>query len=158
MSTKKLQESGIRNELQGASLYFTRPPETVSSSQVNKQDPKTTVSEYPKNLIDQKEGDSGSLHASMQASKHVSKPDDLIETVRKTVKQVGKEQLFVRLTPAEKDQLRAAVHTLNEVYRRAGRKTSENEVSRIAIKYLLEDYRRHGDASILAITQAALHA
>jgi hypothetical protein len=34
-------------------------------------------------------------------------------------------------------------------YRRQGIRTSENEVTRIAINYFIEDYRAHGDSSLL---------
>ena len=69
----------------------------------------------------------------------------LIETIRKAVKVTGKEVSFARLTPAEKSQLADIVYT----YKRQGKKTSETEIARIAINFILEDYRAHGEQSIL---------
>jgi len=90
----------------------------------------------------------------MKASTLASYPDNIIEAIRKAVKQTGREVTFVRLTPAEKSQLADIVYT----YKRQGVKTSENEISRIAMGYLLEDYKANGHESILAKVIAALLA
>ena len=66
--------------------------------------------------------------------------------IRKAVKVPGKEVSFVRLTAEEKGQLADIVYT----YKRQGKKTSENEINRIAINFLLEDYKNQGANSILA--------
>jgi hypothetical protein len=87
-----------------------------------------------------------------------TKTHDYIETIRKTVKQVGKEPVFVRVTPEEKQQLSSLVFAFNDLYREAGRKTSENEVGRIALNWLLADYQAHGQQSVLAQVLAALNA
>lgn len=79
---------------------------------------------------------------------------DVIETIRKTVKQPGREVSFVRLTAAEKGQLADIVYT----YKRQGLKTSENEINRIAVNYLIDDYHQHGEQSVLAQVLAALRA
>ncbi len=91
-----------------------------------------------------------SVSTSMLASYH----DDLIAGIRKVVKNPGREVSFVRVSPEEKGQLADIVYT----YRRQGQKTSENEINRIAINFLLEDYRANGEQSILARTLAALRA
>jgi hypothetical protein len=70
------------------------------------------------------------------------------------VKSVGKEVTFVRLTLEEKNQLVDIAYTC----KRQGIKTSENEISRIAINFLLEDYKTNGEASILAKVLASLLA
>ncbi|MCS7002826.1 MAG: hypothetical protein NZ518_08255 [Dehalococcoidia bacterium] len=80
--------------------------------------------------------------------------DALIEQLRKTVKATGREVSFVRLTMAEKEEL---IDVLYE-FRKRGMKTTENEVNRIAMNYLLLDYRRHGEQSILYRVVAALLA
>ncbi len=94
----------------------------------------------------------------MHERMHASYPNDLIETIRKSVKKVGREQLYVRLTPEEKEAVRNTVYQLNELYRGKGGKTSENEVSRIALKFLLEDYKKNGENSLLFIAEEALNA
>lgn len=84
-----------------------------------------------------------------------SPPDPaVIEAIRKTVKQPGREVSFVRLTPTEKGRLTDIVYT----YKRQGIKTSENEINRIAVNFLMDDYHQHGERSILAMVIAALRA
>jgi hypothetical protein len=81
-------------------------------------------------------------------------PDDVIESIRKTVKVTGKDVLFVRLTPEEKGQLADIVYT----YKRQRKTTTETEIGRIAINYLVQDYRAAGAQSILARVIDALLA
>ena len=76
----------------------------------------------------------------------------VVEAVRKVVKAVGKEGATLRLTLAEKQQLKDMVYT----YSRQGKRTSETELIRIATNYMLEDYRRNGETSIVARVIAAL--
>jgi len=61
---------------------------------------------------------------------------------------------FVRLSPQEKAQLADIVYT----YKRRGHKTSENEINRIALNFLLADYHAHGAQSMLARVLDALRA
>ena len=78
----------------------------------------------------------------------------IIESIRKTVKEIGKETTFIRLTQAEKDQLVDAAYT----YKRQGFKTSENELGRIGIAWLLKDYKINGKVSVLNQVLEALRA
>jgi hypothetical protein len=75
-----------------------------------------------------------------------SNQDLLIETIRKAVEQVGKEAATYRFTQEEKKALADIVYT----YKTNGVKTSENEITRTAINFLVEDYRENGSNSILA--------
>jgi hypothetical protein len=70
------------------------------------------------------------------------------------VKKSGKEVSFVRLTQDEKNELADIVYT----YKRQGVKTTENEINRIAINFLLEDYKHNGEASVLVKVIEALLA
>jgi hypothetical protein len=100
----------------------------------------------------------GSPTADNRASERASKlADDGAETIaaiRKVVKTLGKEVSFVRLTPEEKAQLTDIVYA----YKRQGQKTTENEINRIAINFLLFDYHQNGEQSVLARALAALRA
>jgi hypothetical protein len=71
---------------------------------------------------------------------------DIFETVRKSVKHVGKEAATHRFTLDEKNLLADIEYT----YKRQGVRTSENEITRIAINYFIEDYRNNGEESLLA--------
>jgi hypothetical protein len=105
---------------------------------------------------------SASMHASkqdsLQASNHantLSLSTNALETIRKIVKNPGKEDvLYVRLTKEEKDKLADVSYT----YKRQGIRTSDNEVVRVAINALLEDYKTNGENSLLSLVIASLHA
>jgi hypothetical protein len=71
---------------------------------------------------------------------------EVIETIRRAVREQGKEAATHRFTTAEKRALAEIIFT----YRQQGLRTSENEIARIAINFAVEDYRRHGQASLLA--------
>jgi hypothetical protein len=71
---------------------------------------------------------------------------DIFDVVRKAVKQIGKEAATDRFTLDEKNILADIEYT----YKRQGIRTSENEITRIAINYFIEDYRKNGDSSLLA--------
>jgi hypothetical protein len=72
--------------------------------------------------------------------------DDIFDVVRKAVKQIGKEAATHRFTLDEKNLLADIEYT----YKRQGIRTSENEITRIAINYFIEDYRKSGESSLLA--------
>ena len=69
----------------------------------------------------------------------------IFESVRKSVKQIGKEAATHRFTIEEKNHLSDIEYT----YKRQGIRTSENEITRIAINYFIEDYRANGEQSLL---------
>jgi len=185
MSKKVLNTQSVINELKGQSAFFRQDaplqPETVdpnlpavkAAPKKLKKRPKpvakletsktTPNKEHsPINLPADNKSDNVSSNASTYASMHAgmlaSIQDDIVETIRKTVKQVGKDTLFVRLTPGEKHQVASVVYALNEMYRGESRKTSENEIGRIGVNFLLEDYKANGNESILAKVLAALNA
>ncbi len=93
-------------------------------------------------------------HASVLASTLASVPDETIDTIRRAVKVPGREVSFVRLTSEEKAQLADIVYT----YKRQGKKTTENEINRIAVNYMVQDYKANGEQSVLARVIAALLA
>ncbi len=103
------------------------------------------------NVDDRRQASRG---ASKQASMLAKEQSNVIEKIRKAVRSPGKEVSFVRLSSEEKGQLAEIVYT----YKRQGTKTSENEINRIAINYILEDYKTNGQESILAKVIAALLA
>jgi hypothetical protein len=183
MSKKVLNSKTIINELRGQSAYFRKEPqEDYSSSKQPKPgipkpeindsrtlprepEPEKETRESPlkteapaKDLQVAEKDDNLSEHASKHASMQANHQDDIVETIRKTVKQVGAKTLFIRLTPEEKHELASVVFTFNEMYRGEGRKTSENEIGRIALNFLIEDYRAKGKESVLARVLAALVA
>lgn len=77
-----------------------------------------------------------------------------LEEVRRTVKQLGKEAATFRLTSQEKRTLADLVYT----YHRQGYRTSENEITRIAVNWLLLDFQEAGEGSVLARILEQLHS
>jgi len=78
----------------------------------------------------------------------------IFELVRRSVKQIGKEAATHRFTLDEKSLLADIEYT----YKRQGIRTSENEITRIAINYFIEDYRQNGEQSILGKILKLLNA
>jgi hypothetical protein len=92
--------------------------------------------------------------ASQQASMLADYPEETIQAIRKIVKTPGREVSFVRLTPDEKAELADLVYS----FKRRGKKTSENEINRIAVNFILQDHRERGERSVLARVIEALLA
>lgn len=158
---KNLDPTAILNELKGSSLYFPNeevtsipdPAETPSPRDPARISKDLGPSPRGRQRAERTRGQSpynDSTTANVLASYHAS----VIENIRKSVKTVGKEVTFVRLTPEEKRALADIAYT----YKRRGVKTSENEVARIGINFLLEDYRGSGEESLLARVIEALLA
>lgn len=97
--------------------------------------------------------DSASNHAGADATMTPRHHDSLVERIRKSVKEYGKEAATHRFTPAEKQALADVVYQ----FRRQGVRTSENEVTRIAIQAMLQDYAAKGADSLLARVLQALN-
>ncbi len=68
-----------------------------------------------------------------------------IETIRKAVKEIGKEAATYRFTQAEKRSLLETVYSFNL----KGNKTNENEITRIAVNFILQDFKTNKKESIL---------
>jgi hypothetical protein len=143
--SKKLNTGSITNELSEGSAFFRS-----NKPQPPKTDTKPTPPPGIINPIKQT-GNEDSKNASMSAS--VLARNALIEAIRKSVKHPGKEVTFVRLTKEEKEQLADIVYT----YKKQGIRTSENEIARIGLNQLVEDYEANGQNSILATMLKALN-
>lgn len=129
-----LNEDGLRSELAGSGFFQRQQPKLQEPGQ-----------ESHHAAAPSSKGDvmPPQAHATMPPRD----PDsDLIESIRKTVRQLGKEEATYRLTPTEKKAIAEIVYA----YGNAGIRTNNNEVTRIGLNYLLEDYRLKGGDSILA--------
>lgn len=130
-----------------------KPPtsnKTLSQAKIvkKKKDTENQASELlPKS--ENEDGMNESMHASnnasMQANKQTLIQESVIETIRKAVKDVGKDSATYRFTPEEKK----ALLELSFSYKIQGYKTSENELTRIAINFILEDQKQNGRNSVL---------
>jgi hypothetical protein len=79
---------------------------------------------------------------------------DTVETIRRAVRVVGKEAATYRFSPEEKAHMADLIYT----YKRQGIRTSENEVSRIALNFIFQDYEENGEGSVLAKVLEALNS
>ncbi len=152
------------NELRGQSVFFPQKqaeqdaqakqsptPPFVEQKKARGKTNATVVSRYHDTTIPKHHGTTvSSNHDTM-----VSLGDDgMIEEVRRAVKQVGKEPATQRLTLEEKQTLRSIEFT----YGQQGIITSGNEILRIATNYILRDYQKNGEKSILAKVLRSLNA
>lgn len=79
--------------------------------------------------------------------------DTMVEAIRAAVKQFGKEAATHRWTPEEKK----AVADIIYAYKGHNIRTSENEIARIAVNFVVEDYRENGENSIIHKVLKALN-
>ena len=80
--------------------------------------------------------------------------DTIIELIRSAVKTFGKEAATHRFTPDEKKAIADIVYT----YKSQSIKTNENEIARIAINFVVNDYKENGENSLLSKAIKALNA
>ena len=92
-------------------------------------------------------------HATMADTTTPRYHDTMVEAVRKAVKEFGKEAATHRFTTEEKKALADIIYS----YKGQGIKTSENEIARIAINFLVTDYRENGKNSALHLVINALN-
>lgn len=77
-----------------------------------------------------------------------------VETIRAAVKLFGKEAATHRFTAEEKKALADLVYT----YKRQGTRTSENEITRVGVNFIVADYEENGENSILHRVLRALNS
>jgi len=170
----------ITNELEGASLFFSKTATPLPSNEAKKADvtlPESSTSEQTQERVRRaksktdsskpspitqlkpeinevmQESMHASINASMQANNQPLTHETIIETIRKAVKDVGKDSATYRFTPEEKK----ALLELSFSYKMQGYKTSENELTRISINFLLEDHKQNGRNSVLQRVLDALN-
>jgi hypothetical protein len=130
-----------------------RPPERADEPS------KAADENYVPNRLESTNQDampSSNRDTTVSSNRGITTPSDhaaTVETVRKAVRELGKEAATHRFTPEEK----RAVMDLVYSYKGSGIRTSENEVARIAINYALEDYKHNGRNSILDRVLRALN-
>ena len=174
---KRLNTDQVQSELRGESAFFPgykrsgNTPDHIPEVSKPAIPPADTVTPRPADTTTPLTPNQTNQEPStpQEASKIESKPDrllasnhasmlaispEMIEAVRKVVKNPGKEEvLYVRVSKEEKD----ALDDINYTYKRQSIKTSDNEIVRVAINTLLADYKLNGANSLLAILLASLH-
>ena len=80
--------------------------------------------------------------------------DSMIATITKSIRETGKEVCTYRLTQKEKTALVEIIYH----FRMRNSRLSENEIARIAINFLIEDFRGDKKDSMLSIIVEAMKA
>lgn len=80
--------------------------------------------------------------------------DTTVETIRRAVKALGKEAATHRFTATEKEAIAEIVYAC----KRQGLRTTENEITRVAVNFIVHDYQAHGKDSLLVRVLLALNA
>lgn len=154
---KLLPTNSIANELAGSSAFFPN-----SDAQAV---PQTLPVPHEERIVSNHDTGTSSNHATMvagnQATMPPRRPDAVslnrtepdLEPIRQAVRQVGKEAATYRLSREEKRWLGELVYRFVQ----KGYRTSENEIARIAINWLLRDHQAHGAEGVLAQLLDALH-
>jgi len=169
--TKHLPTNNIANELSGSSVFFQPQASTKLAPKLLEIESKPTLATPTVEIPPSPEtpakqpsnpGITPSRHRdSTQAGHHNRKQplneedamDEHFDEIRKAVKQLGKEVSTHRFTQEEKAALADIVYT----HTRQGVRTSENEITRIGVNWLLLDYRQNGDNSVLTRLLERLH-
>jgi outer membrane biosynthesis protein TonB len=185
MTKKKLNIDSITNELEGASLFFTRQaapppsptpihePEPIKLPPVVDVEPgevepvrvpepvkdtteKIVAPEKPSKpkKVKRENKDNSDTVIPRYHDTTVSRYQDTttpeihgvqVDQIRKAVKEFGKEAATHRFTVAEKKEIADLIYT----YKNRGIKTSENEIARISVNFIVEDFKVNGENSVL---------
>ena len=146
-----LNTEAITNELEGSVFFASRTKEPAQQKKATVSAPlpspttdaikqtDTVIPRYHDTVIDT------TIPSNHDTTIPVTE-DEMLEAVRKAVKQIGKEPATQRLTLEEKKALRAIGFT----YAQQGIMTSGNEIMRVGMNFILKDYQKNGENSILA--------
>jgi hypothetical protein len=171
MSKKKALPDNVGDFFEGESIFFPPAPQSVQPPALPQAQQVTKTEASPIKLSNRRHAKPSGASAPKaetprtQESVVIRNPETgpprhhdtmtppMVEGVRKAVKRVGKEAATYRFTPEEKQHLADIVYT----YGRQGYRTSENEITRIAVNWLLWDYQEQGEHSVLARLLKVLH-
>jgi hypothetical protein len=151
---KTFDTTSLVNELRGQSVFFPTKKQETKKQNIPSFPTASPVVEPKKKEEPRKQSKQDTTtpryHDTVIPQHHDTltrfSEDDLLEEVRKAVKQVGKEAATQRLTLEEKQLLADIEYS----YKRQGIRTSGNEILRIATNYIIREYRKNGENSVLA--------
>lgn len=109
----------------------------------NKQEPEGKESDTPKTTevgtkVPRYQGTTNKTHKRRGT-------DDLVDALRRAVMQENKYAANYRLSQTEKEALADMIYALNK----QGLKTTEIEIARVAINWLINDYNERAEESVL---------
>jgi hypothetical protein len=124
------------------------PPTNKTEFQPNNRD--TTIPRNHETMKPRNHEPTVSRYHDTMVSRHY---ETTVEAIRKAVKEFGKEAATYRFTPEEKEAITDIVYA----YKQRGIKTSENEITRIGVNFILQDHRENNKKSILDLVIKALN-
>jgi hypothetical protein len=161
--TTELNEAIMASELSGSAFFRPAPP--------TQQEPEPNLvpeAEQPKTIVALSEPAKGAKPAKITDKQTPKQPmsrdtvipryhdtmtEEMAEHIVSSVWEIGKEAATHRFTKEEKD----AIADVEYSYNRQGWRTSENEIARIGVNWLVEDYRANGENSVLHRVLKLLH-
>jgi hypothetical protein len=151
---QKVDPSIIANELKEGSVFFQRTqsisepssfttsPSSEEVKEIKDVTDDTTVSRHHDTMTP----NDNDIIPKEISSVSLPYPEEMIEKIRSAVKQLGRAAATYRFTDEEKKSL---AHVQHE-YEVQNIRTSENQITRIAINFILQDYELHKENSILS--------
>ncbi|MGD8457508.1 MAG: hypothetical protein PVF83_14090 [Anaerolineales bacterium] len=132
---KKLNEDVIKNELE-RSAFFQKAQSPTPSSKDSVDEIEGIPSKTNNHDVKQPR-----VHETTVPRYH----DTTLEQVRKALKAFGKEAATHRFTQLEKREIADLIY----LYKKRNIRTSENEITRIAVNFIINDQKESGEESIL---------
>jgi hypothetical protein len=147
---KRINSEALMQEFEEGSAFFRKPPADTPPPPVP---PEPVLLPLPVSDPASERDTTVPRHHDTTVSRY-HETDPLFEKTRRAVKHLGKEAATHRFTLEEKRMLKKIEHE----YALKGIRTSENEITRIAINYLCEEYKNNKESSILAKVLALLNS
>lgn len=145
-----MKKSGLRD-----SPFFTPPvvPEPVSEDRPAKTTKNGVVEDNAAVTTAAQTGGS-SLEDTMHDTMPPRYQNATVERIRRAVRTCGKEAATHRFTAGEKEAIAEIVYAC----KRRGLRTTENEIARIAVNFIVADHQARGEESLLTRVLLALNA
>jgi hypothetical protein len=152
---KLLNTSGIENELKQSVFFHPKEdkknekPDSTLTPDAQEKKPQLVIPRNRDTVVSRHhDTTTPSDQATVPSTTSPLSPytQETIEQLRGAVKQLGKEAATHRFTVEEKRSLKRIAFE----YANKDIQTSENEITRIAVNFLLDDYRKHKEHSLLA--------
>jgi hypothetical protein len=161
MNKKKIDVDKVASELREGSVFFRPPTEGPTEGPVDRETARrpdgTTPRRHDATTSRQRGARTSGHQDSAPARRRDATPDkpgDRVTTLGSAVQELGTRRTTIRFSRPEKTALKEIIHT----YDRRDIRTTENELTRIAVNWLVEDYREQGERSVLAQVVAQLQA
>jgi hypothetical protein len=153
MNKKKIDVDKVASELREGSVFFRPPTEGPTEGPVDRETARRPDGTTPRQRGARTSGHQDSAPARRRDATP-DKPGDRVTTLGSAVQELGTRRTTIRFSRPEKTALKEIIHT----YDRRDIRTTENELTRIAVNWLVEDYREQGERSVLAQVVAQLQA